>query len=280
MSLPGRLTLALVVSLAPLACKHASAEVGGAGRDTLSAVAWVQTSAEYDAAALQAYAAAGRLLEAALADPSWTAAVEQTGEFSALPPAIIVDVDETVLDNSAYQARLLESGGQFSPDSWNAWIEERKGTAIPGAVALLGAAAAKGVRVFYVSNRDVKQAEATRDNLARLQFPDTDDLDTFYFRDAERGWKDKSPRRAEVAKTHRVIFMFGDNLFDFVEKERPTLAERAAMVEQHASWWGSRWFVIPNPMYGSWDEALFGYDNKKTPAEKEEARLQALDPAQ
>ncbi|MCY1060312.1 HAD family acid phosphatase [Nannocystis sp. SCPEA4] len=280
MSLPSRLTLALVVSVAPLACKHASAELSGASRDTLSAVAWVQTSAEYDAAALQAYAAAGRVLEAALADPTWTAAVEQTGDFSALPPAIIVDVDETVLDNSAYQARLLESGGQFSPDSWNAWIEERKGTAIPGAVALLGAAAAKGVRVFYVSNRDVKQAEATRDNLARLQFPDTDDLDTFYFRDAARGWKDKSPRRAEVAKTHRVIFMFGDNLFDFVEKERPTLAERAAMVDEHASWWGARWFVIPNPMYGSWDEALFGYDNKKTPAEKEEARLQALDPAQ
>ncbi|MBZ5713802.1 5'-nucleotidase, lipoprotein e(P4) family [Nannocystis pusilla] len=280
MSLPGRFTLALVVSVAPLACKHASAEAGGAGRDTLSAVAWVQTSAEYEAAAMQAYAAAGRVLEAALADPSWTAAVEQTGEFSALPPAIIVDIDETVLDNSAYQARLLESGGRFSPDTWNAWIEERKGAAIPGAVALLGAAAAKGVRVFYVSNRDVSQAEATRDNLARLQFPDTDDLDTFYFRDAARGWKDKSPRRAEVAKTHRVIFMFGDNLFDFVEKERPTLAERAAMVEEHASWWGTRWFVIPNPMYGSWDEALFGYDHKKTPAEQEEARLQALDPAQ
>jgi acid phosphatase len=95
-----------------------------------------------------------------------------------------------------------------------------------------------------------------------------------------RGWKDKSPRRAEVAKTHRVIFMFGDNLFDFVEKERPTLAERAAMVEERASWWSSRWFVIPNPMYGSWDDALLGYDNKKTPAQKQEARLDALDPAQ
>ncbi|WAS90774.1 5'-nucleotidase, lipoprotein e(P4) family [Nannocystis punicea] len=280
MSLPVRLIVALAVSAAPLACKHASAESRGTAHDALFAVAWVQTSAEYEAAALQAYAAAGHMLEAALADPTWTAAVEQTGDFSALPPAIIVDVDETVLDNSAYQARLVVSGAQYSSATWDAWIEARKGTAIPGAVALLGAAAAKGVRVFYLSNRDVRQAEATRDNLARLHFPDADDLDTFYFRDVARGWKDKSPRRAEVAKTHRVIFMFGDNLFDFVEKERPALPERAAMVEERASWWGSRWFIIPNPMYGSWDDALFGYDNKKTPAQKQEARLDALDLAQ
>ncbi|PCC73670.1 acid phosphatase [Nannocystis exedens] len=278
MSVPARLTLALAVSALP-ACKHASTEGRGSAHDALFAVAWVQTSAEYEAAARQTYAAAERVLEAALADPTWTAAVEQTGDFSALPPALIVDVDETVLDNSAYQARLVASGAPYSPDTWNAWVEERKATAVPGAVALLGAAAARGVRVFYLSNRDVRQAEATRDNLARLQFPDTDDLETFYFRDVARGWKDKSPRRAEVAKTHRVIFMFGDNLFDFVEKERPTLAERAAMVEEHASWWSSRWFLIPNPMYGSWDEALFGYDHQKTPAQKQEARLDALDPA-
>jgi acid phosphatase len=171
MSLPVRLALALVVSAAPLACKHASAESSGTAHEALFAVAWVQTSAEYEAAALQAYAAAGHMLEAALADPTWTAAVEQTGDFSALPPAIIVDVDETVLDNSAYQARLVASGAQYSPDSWNAWIEERKATAIPGAVALLGAAAARGVRVFYLSNRDVRQAQAPRDTPARLQYP-------------------------------------------------------------------------------------------------------------
>ncbi|MDC0669387.1 5'-nucleotidase, lipoprotein e(P4) family [Nannocystis radixulma] len=280
MSLLHRLAVALVVSAPVLACKHAPASVDAAANDTLFAVTWVQTSAEYEASALQAYAAAGHTLERALADKSWTAAVEQTGEFAALPPAIIVDVDETVLDNSAYQARLIASGGQFSPDSWNAWIEERKGIAVPGAVELLSAAAAKGVRVFYVSNRDVTQAEATRDNLARLGFPDADDLDTFYFRDKARGWKDKSPRRAEVAKTHRVIFLIGDNLFDFVEKERPSLAERAAMVQDHASWWGSRWFIIPNPMYGSWDEALFGYDSAKSPADKQKARVEALELAQ
>ncbi|MCY0994926.1 hypothetical protein OV203_47805 [Nannocystis sp. ILAH1] len=275
-----RLAVALAVVAAPLACKHTPAATDGATNDMLFAVAWLQTSAEYEASALQAYGAAGPALERALADTAWTAAVEQQGDFSALPPAIIVDVDETVLDNSAYQARLVASGGEFAPDTWNAWIEERKATGVPGAAAFLSAAAAKGVRVFYVSNRDVPQAEPTRDNLARLGFPDTANLDTFYFRDPARGWKEKSPRRAEVAKKHRVVLMFGDNLFDFVDKDHPTLVERAALVRDHAAWWGTRWFVLPNPMYGSWDDALFNYDRTKTKAQKQELRLQSLDPAE
>lgn len=276
--------LALVASLlaaSNLACDTAggSTPPGGARHDSLMAVAWAQTSAEFRATALQAYQAAGQQLERALADTTWTAAVEQQGDFAALPPAIIVDVDETVLDNVAYQARLIESGGEFEPSTWNAWVEERKAKAVPGAVEFLSAAAARGVRVFYVSNRDQAQAEATRDNLARLGFPDADDLDTLYFRDATRGWKDKSPRRAEVAKTHRVIFMFGDNLFDFQEKDKATLAERAAIVGEHAAWWGTRWFILSNPMYGSWDDALFGYDRSKTSAQKQQLRAGALDAA-
>lgn len=266
-----------------LACKpsgETAAPGGGALHDSLLAVAWVQSSAEYEAACRTAYGAAAQSLEKALADRSWTAAVEQQGDFAGLPPAIIVDVDETVLDNSAYQARLIASGGEFEPATWGAWVEERKATAIPGAAEFLSAAAAKGVRVFYISNREAAQAEATRENLARLGFPDADDLETFYFRDAGRGWKDKSPRRAEVAKTHRVIFVFGDNLFDFQEKEKATLPEREAIVREKQAWWGARWFMLPNPMYGSWDDALAGYERGKPAAEKQRLRAGALDRAQ
>lgn len=238
-----------------LACKpsgETAALGGGALHDSLLAVAWVQASAEYEAACRTAYGAAAQSLEEALADRSWTAAVEQQGDFAGLPPAIIVDVDETVLDTSAYQARLITSGKRFEPATWGAWVEERKAPAIPGAAEFLRVAAAKGVRVFYISNREAAQAEATRDNLARLGFPDANDLETFYFRDAGRGWKDKSPRRAEVARTHRVIFVFGDNLFDFQEKEKATQPEREAIVREKQAWWGARWFMLPNPMYGSW----------------------------
>ena len=274
-----RVTLALFTSLC--ACSQAGA-AGSAppSGDGLLAVAWVQTAAEYEAAALQVFGAARGDLQRVLADRAGTAALEQTGDFSALPPVIIVDVDETVLDNSAYQARLIASGGEFEPSTWGAWIEERKAKAIPGAVEFLGEAAKAGVRVFYVSNRDAGQAEATRDNLARLGFPDADDLETLYFKDPEKGWKDKHSRRAEVCKTHRVIFVFGDNLFDFVERDKPDLAARRTMVRENTAWWGTRWFMLPNPMYGSWDDALVSYERSRTAAEKRSARQGALDAAQ
>jgi acid phosphatase len=36
-----------------------------------------------------------------------------------LPPALIVDIDETMLDNSPYQARLVRDGKSFDDASWN-----------------------------------------------------------------------------------------------------------------------------------------------------------------
>lgn len=269
----------LALATSTVACGHAAASGGGAAHDLLFAVAWTQTSAEYEAAALGTYQSAVPALERALADTTWTAVLEQQGEFAALPPAIIVDCDETVLDNSAYQARLIADGGEFSRETWGAWVEERKATAIPGAVEFLGAASQKGVKIFYVSNRDVNQVEATRDNLEKLGFPDSKTADTLYFQDPNKGWKDKSSRRAAVAKTHRVVLVFGDNLFDFVEKDQPDLAARDALVTGNGSWWGTRWFMLPNPMYGSWDDALIAYDRKQSAAAKFDRRKGALDPA-
>jgi 5'-nucleotidase (lipoprotein e(P4) family) len=247
-------------------------------QDDVMALAWVQTSAEYDAIALGAFNAAGPALDRALADPTWTAATEQTGDFAALPPAIVVDVDETVLDNSPYQVRNLEDGAAFEPASWAAWVGEGKARVVPGAAAFLAAAKAKGVDVFYVSNRDADQVEPSRANLAALGFPDTEDADTFLFRPAE-GPSRKSPRRAQVAATHRVVLMFGDNLFDFVEGDEPDLAARDALVTDRLAWWGTRWFMIPNPLYGSWDDALAGYE-RGLPADARHARrLESLQDA-
>jgi 5'-nucleotidase (lipoprotein e(P4) family) len=251
----------------------------GAAHDNLQAVAWFQTSAEFEASALGTYNAATLSLDRALADKKWTALGEQEGQtFAKLPPAVIVDVDETVLDNSAYQARLIAEGGEFAPKTWGAWVGEARAVAIPGAKEFLTTAAKKGVRVFYVSNRDAgEQAEATRKNLAALGFPDSDNLDTFYFRDESKGWKQKSPRRLEVAKKYRVVIVVGDNLFDFVEDVKPARERRAAMVTDRSAWWGTRWFMLANPMYGSWDEALIAYDYKQAPSERQRLRLAALD---
>ena len=131
--------------------------------------------------------------------------------------------------------------------------------------------------VLKVSNRSEAQEEPTRQNLAAAGFPDTDDLEHFLFRPAE-GDRSKTTRRVTIEQTHRIVMLFGDNLFDFVEPEAPDRAARAALVEEHGELWGTRWFMLPNPMYGSWDDVIHGYAHPDAPT-KHEQRLKALDPA-
>src|SRR4029079_5818203 len=132
-------------------------------QENLNAVLWMQTSAEYRESARQAYRIAAMQLDAALRDPAWTAAVEQPRSDSTLPPAVVLDLDETVLDNSAYEARLVHDGRAYSEDDWNRWCEERKAGAVPGAIEFLTHAHDRGVTAIYISNRDHSVEQATRD---------------------------------------------------------------------------------------------------------------------
>lgn len=243
---------------APAAVREAPPPL--ASRESLHTTLWVQTAAEYEAAALQAYAAARAALDAALADPAWTAAVEQQGEeVAALPPAVILDVDETVLDNSPYQAWLLRSGEVYTPDSWNRWVEARAAAPVPGALDFTRHAASLGVTVFYVTNRRAPLLAATRDNLARHGFPLAEGHEVLMLRDGRPGWgSDKASRRRAVAEDFRVVQLLGDNLGDFLSGIDTTVAERAELVERYRGWWGERWILLPNPMYGSWLSALAG----------------------
>lgn len=249
--------------------------------DGLLGVVWQRTSAEAEALCLQAWGGARRALDTALSDPRWTAATEQQGDFTRLPPAIIVDVDETVLDTSDFMVERLRSGQAFTRTGWNSYVQRARATPVPGALDFLKYAASKGVTVFYVSNREgaagaqgmADEVEPTRRNLAQFGFPNTADTRTFLFRDAARGWKEKGPRRAEVAKTHRILMLAGDNLYDFIDIEEPSREKRDAAVEKHADWLGTRWIVLPNPMYGSWDSVIAGL-GEGAPARA--LRLQAI----
>ncbi len=250
--------------------------------DALNATAWVQTSVEYRASALQAYRSAGLSLPKALKDKKWTAALEQTGQFRKLPPAIIVDVDETVLDNSPGQARfLLEGNGRYDRGIWMKWTEEKRAKGIPGAARFLSAAAARGVTVFYVTNRAPQEAAATAANLKAEGFPWKDTVagglgDALLLAGEKPEWtSDKTTRRAAVAAHYRVIFLCGDDLNDFFSA-RLKPEERAAKAEQHAAWWGERWIIVPNPMYGSWEDSLFDYNRSLSGAAVQERKLKAL----
>ena len=250
--------------------------------DGLGAIVWSRTSAEAEGVYLQAYQGARRALDLALADPTWTAATEQTHNFSKLPPAVIVDIDETVLDTSDYMVERLRNGKPFSKADWNAYVRKSNATPLPGALDFLKYASSKGVTIFYVSNREhfgpdqaplLSEVEPTRANLAKFGFPNSADLTTFMFRDNARGWKEKGPRRAEIAKTHRIIMMAGDNLYDFIDIENANREKRDAAIESRVSWLGTRWIVLPNPMYGSWEALVTG---GLSGAEGRRARLESV----
>lgn len=232
------------------------------------ATLWVRHAAEYGAAARTVYGAAAARLDAALEDRTWTAAIEQVGaDFADLPPAIILDVDETVLDNVDYQARLILEGDYYGSETWTAWCEERSARPVPGSLAFLRAADARGVAIFYVTNRKAHVDAATVDNLRALGYPVVDEH--VMTRGEREEWtSDKTSRRAHVAATHRIVMMFGDNLGDFVDIEELGVDERAERVAKGDAWWGRRWFMLPNPMYGSWDAALIDGEWSLPPEER------------
>jgi acid phosphatase len=248
--------------------------------ENLNSVLWTQTAAEYAATAIQAYQGATVMLDRALADSTWTAALEQLeqGDYHDLPPAVILDVDETVLDNSAYQARLVQRGTEFSRDTWQAWVREERAAPVPGALAFTQYADERGVTVFYVTNRRHEVEPATRDNLAAWGFPLSEDTDRILTRAEQPDWTgEKETRRAAVAQTHRIVLLLGDNLGDFVPDVDVSVAERADLTQQYAEYWGTRWFVLPNPQYGSWDGALIDYEYGLSRADKLQRKYDHLD---
>ena len=241
----------------------------------LDATLWVQTAAEYEVVARAVYANASGQLGELLTDSARTAVLEQTGDFRALPPAVVLDVDETVLDNSPYQARLLETGEMYTSASWAEWVEERAATPVPGALEFTRKADSLGITVFYVTNRRAHLEPATRDNLEAVGFPLRTDVDVLLTRDDEGS---KRTRRRAVARSHRVLMLIGDDLGDFTEVEELTPQERRELARRYADYWGGRWFMLPNPTYGSWERALYGYDSSLTPRERNRRKFEHLEP--
>jgi acid phosphatase len=271
--------LATLVLIAALACAAPARAQDPPASDLLNAVLWMQRSVEYKATALTAFALARIRLEQALTDPAWTAAPkEQTGAYQSLPPAIVLDVDESILDNSGYQAWMVMQGTAFDPRTWNAYVNTVTSLPIPGAVEFARYADARGVKVFYISNRTADEEEATRKNLERLGFPMDGSVDTMLMTRKRPDWGSaKSTRRAFVAKSYRILLNVGDNFGDFVDEYRGTEAERLKVMEEHRDRWGREWIMIANPSYGSFESAPYGHDFKKSDAEKRRAKRGALD---
>ncbi|MGD9407277.1 MAG: HAD family acid phosphatase [Gammaproteobacteria bacterium] len=225
--------------------------------ERLHSTLWVQTSAEYAISTRQVYRLATDALGPALADPD-RHGLESPLSAADLPPAIIVDVDETVLDNSGHTARMILARQGFTTESWRAWVREASAPAVPGAVDYLQAAAARGITVFYVTNRHHDLEQETRRNLAAVGCPIETGTDVVLTRQEAPHWgRDKTSRREFVGARYRVLQMVGDDLADFIALPEPIDDEkRVELGERYEDRWGSAWFMIPNPMYGSWERAL------------------------
>lgn len=248
--------------------------------DQLDAVLWTQTSIEHELIYRQVFASATRQLDVALATPDWDALPLPPRNLKGLPPAVIVDIDETLLDNIPLNARDIVNNQVYSYDRWNTWVDQAKAQALPGAVAFLQAAAQKGITLYYVTNREANQVQATVDNLRLRGFPVASNDQVLAagtsIGHCENAGYSKTCRRQWIAEHARVLIQAGDSLGDFVQAEHNTLADQRKAAAPYLNWLGQRWFVLPNPSYGNWYSAPYA-DQENLPFERKRAlKQQAL----
>ena len=258
--------------------EDANKDVRDLKEQNIMSVLFQQTAAERMAGSLQTFKSAKQALDNALADSSWSALPGQN--VHGKKPAIIVDVDETVLDNTAYEARMILDGTKY-PEGWVSWGKEAAATEVPGAKDFLNYAASKDVTIFYVTNRVVELKEATKKNLTKLGIPWDKTKDTVLMRGENNWGSDKGPRRKLVGNEYRVLLMIGDNLGDFVDAKDNNLnpSNRKNIVSDYADYWGVQWFMLQNIAYGDWEGALYDFNYSLSPDEVYNSRLEFLDPA-
>ncbi|HTX72469.1 MAG TPA: 5'-nucleotidase, lipoprotein e(P4) family [Rectinemataceae bacterium] len=244
-------SLALVLLLALLAPSALFADdtaqapytVKDLNEQMVMAMAWVQTSAEYKELCYQAFNFAGMIVDKAVA----------TAKKGDKPLAVIADLDETLIDNSAYDAGLIGTDSAYSGKTWTLWELAAQARAVPGAVDFLTAAARRGVEIFYVTNRDQAGLPGTLKNLAALGFPFADEKHVM----VNAGTSDKQPRFDAVAKDHTVVLYMGDNANDLpIGTYGKAMKDRNAIVDQNRAKFGTQFIALPNPVYGDWEPAV------------------------
>ena len=258
-------TLFLVIILMSSSCKvnqeQAQVKNAGSNENLVMATLYYQRAAEMKALSLQAYNIARLRLDQELA---------QTQDPSKL--AIVFDIDETVLDNSPYEAESILKNMSY-PTGWDEWIFKAAAEPLPGVVEFLKYADSKKVQIFYITNRRDKYREATVKNLIEKGLPQTSDSHLM-FRTAESS---KETRRLQVIQNHKIILLIGDNLGDFDKLfDDQAMERRSAVVDSLKIEFGKRFIILPNPMYGDWLQAIYNYDNKLTPEQKQEINYKML----
>jgi 5'-nucleotidase (lipoprotein e(P4) family) len=226
------------------------------------AVLWLQNAGEYEALCYQAFNAAKQ-------------SVDQAKKTQTQPWAVVVDLDETMLDNSPYAAWCLHNKKSYTPATWAAWCEAAEAPAIPGALDFAHHVIAQGGALFYVSNRSHESFDATVKNLRALNFPEVNANRVFL----QTGTSNKQPRFQQVTDAgFKIVLMVGDNLNDFPEistwHQNNALRNQAPAANQAE--FGQRFIVLPNPSYGDWEAGMADGYHKLSAEEKLKVRSESL----
>ncbi|WP_294703545.1 5'-nucleotidase, lipoprotein e(P4) family [uncultured Fusobacterium sp.] len=225
-------------------------------RENMMATNWYQTSGEAKALYIQGYNIATERLKEYLKKPHEK------------PYSIVLDLDETVLDNSPYQAENIVKGVGYSSGTWDEWVKMKKAKAVPGAKEFLQFADKNGVKIYYISDRVESQLDATIENLKNEGIP-VQSRENVLLKNKE----DKSGKvnRREYVKKHTdLIMLFGDNLSDFDVFSSSSIEDRNKRVEELAAEFGDKFILFPNPMYGAFESAIYG---GKFPEAKEKLEI-------
>jgi len=258
----------------------AAATPAGLPHEMLDAVLWMRRSGEFKGLCLQAYQTARLRLDQALADPAaWHDAVPSRNP-STTSYAVIVDVDETVLDNTPELVEVIQNDRHVFDDAiWKAWESKGAAASLPGAVEFLTYAAdQRHVDVYYVTNRDKDYKAQLFENLKSDRFPVT--MDRILVRDEYpfgASSSNKEGRRQFIASTHRILLEMGDDLGDFFDTTGLDADGRVKAVTTHSDSWGREWILLPNPAYGGW-ERVFYPPGEKDPRVILEDKRKALEP--
>lgn len=222
---------------------------------------WVQQSGEYEALAYQAFNTARRAFDNAKVP-------------AGRKKAVIVDLDETMIDNSAYAAWRVKQGVPYDKATWARWMAAEQAKAIPGAVAFARYVNTHGGRMFYITNRDDTSYDATMNNLKKLGFPGLSRETVILRSDASN----KQSRFDHVKSLgYDVVVYAGDNLSDFgAAFYGKNNRERRLMVAAQQARFGAQFIMLPNPNYGDWVSGMATDYYKKSPAQQLEINRENL----
>lgn len=218
---------------------HANAQLQ---QQAVMGINWMQESGEYQALAHQAFNAA-------------KVAFDHAKVAKGKKKAVVVDLDETMLDNSPYAGWQIKNNKAFDSADWTRWVDARQSGAVPGAVEFNNYVNSHKGKMFYVTNRkDSNEKAGTIDDMKRLGFNGVDNSSLYLKTDKSA----KSARFAEIEKQgYEIVLYVGDNLNDFGDAtyHKPN-AERRAFVAENKEKFGKTFIVLPNPNYGDWESGL------------------------